>query len=296
MFEGDFCVIVDEGVWTMLHNFSREPEFPERLETKYFRILSYEFPPGYAGVYRSREYTRFCTILDGEKTVSLNHGRRYRYDSSKFLLMPRESHVDMTITRPTKAVVFELNNDLTENVSRHVSLDLQTDYHGLVEDKFLLSRLTPQLRDILGRIRETVVLQQKDSKYILDLYAQELAYYLIKIKGAGQVLDLEPDHPVSQAVRYMQKEYAGRVSIKQLAADLGMSESNFSQQFKKIVGIGPKEYLTRIKMEKAEEIIAHESVTDTAFDLGYENISNFIENFKAVHGVTPKQYKKRLEV
>jgi AraC-like DNA-binding protein len=91
----------------------------------------------------------------------------------------------------------------------------------------------------------------------------------------------------------METEYAGRLSIKKIADDLGMSEANFSQRFKKIIGINPKEYLTRLKMKKAEAIIAHESVTDTAFDLGYENISHFIENFKAVYGITPKQYKKK---
>jgi AraC-like DNA-binding protein len=45
-------------------------------------------------------------------------------------------------------------------------------------------------------------------------------------------------------------------------------------------------------MEKAKNIIAHGSVTEAAFDLGYENISYFISLFKDRYGVTPKQYKK----
>jgi AraC-like DNA-binding protein len=74
-----------------------------------------------------------------------------------------------------------------------------------------------------------------------------------------------------------------------------MSESNFCQYFKKITGVTPKEYLTDLKLSKAKDMIKHTSITDAAFDLGYENISYFISLFKNKYGMTPKQYKKNID-
>jgi AraC-like DNA-binding protein len=70
-----------------------------------------------------------------------------------------------------------------------------------------------------------------------------------------------------------------------------MSESNFCQYFKKITGCTPVQYFINFKMEKAIEMLKKESVTDVAFDLGYDNISYFILIFKKMYGMTPKQYQ-----
>ncbi|XAW88453.1 helix-turn-helix domain-containing protein [Vibrio sp. CDRSL-10 TSBA] len=49
--------------------------------------------------------------------------------------------------------------------------------------------------------------------------------------------------------------------------------------------------MTRLKLQQARRYLGHLSVTDTALELGYENISHFIRLFKKEFGVTPKQFK-----
>jgi len=98
-------------------------------------------------------------------------------------------------------------------------------------------------------------------------------YHLIQIKGVRQLVSAEPRNPVNKAIKLMKDEYMKPISIKQISYELDMSEANFCQYFKKVTGLTPIEYLTNIKMEKAKNFLAHESVTETALDLGYENIS-----------------------
>lgn len=112
------------------------------------------------------------------------------------------------------------------------------------------------------------------------------------MKGANHVLRLEYNNPVYKAVKYMNENCTSPLSIKQISSDLNMSEANFCQYFKKIIGVTPKEYLTNLKLAKAKDLIKHTSVTEAAFDLGFENISHFITLFKNKYGVTPKQYQK----
>jgi AraC-like DNA-binding protein len=276
----------------MLHDFNRELELPDRLETDYLRILYYDFPQKISGSYKSYEYTRLCTILEGEKHISVNQENKFKYDNNKFLLLPPKSDVYMTIDKPTKALVFELSDTLIKKVSENVSENFNVDYDLLVKDQLLCSQENSEFKDVLNKINKLLTTKNKSTEYILDLYAQEMVYNLIQIKGAQQILSFEPDNPVNKAIQYMKSEYMKPISIKQISYNLGMSEANFCQYFKKVTGSSPNKYLTNIKMEKAKNIIAHGSVTEAAFDLGYENISYFISLFKDRYGVTPKQYKK----
>jgi AraC-like DNA-binding protein len=240
----------------MLHDFSRELELSDRLETNYLRILYYDFPHKYSDSYKSYEYTRLCTILEGEKLISVNQADTFKYDKDKFLLMPPESNIFMTIDRPTKALVFELSDTLIKKVSENVSADYDIDYDLLVKDQLLCAQENLEFKDVSNKIIKSLTLRNKDMEYILDLYAQELVCNLIQVKGARQLLSFQPDSQVNKAINYMKSEYMMPISIKQISSDLDMSEANFCQHFKKVTGISPKEYLTIIKMEKAKNMKA----------------------------------------
>lgn len=136
----------------------------------------------------------------------------------------------------------------------------------------------------------------KNKEFLLDLYAQELVYNLFKIKGIQQVINLERVNPIHKSLKYIQDNIRQPISISQLASDQNMSETNFCNSFKKIVGITPKEYITNMKLTKAKDMLKNQNVTEVAFDLGYENISHFIALFKNKYGITPKQYKSIGEV
>jgi AraC-like DNA-binding protein len=201
----------------------------------------------------------------------------------------------MDIDVHTKALVFELNDDLLKNVSEKVSVDLKADYTTLIEVRFFKNKVTDDLNGCLNKIAHIVSQENKNKEFLLDLCAQELVYGLLQIKGTQQMLTFEHNNPIYKAIKYMHDNCESPISLKQISSDLNMSESNFCQYFKKVTGVAPKEYLTDLKLSKAKDMIKHTSITDAAFDLGYENISYFISLFKNKYGMTPKQYKKNID-
>lgn len=278
----------------MLTNFSRELELVDRLETDYLRILYYDFSQKFSGVYKSYEYNRLCTIIEGEKHVSINkENASFMYDNKQFVLLPPDSDVHMDIDIPTKALVFELNSYLIKNVSEKISMNYEINYDFLIEDRLFLGEESLEIKDNLNKMINVMAKSDKNREFLLDLYAQELVFHLIQVKGAHQVLNLEYDNPIHKAVKYMKDHYMLPISIKEIASDLKMSEANFCQYFKKITGMTPKEYLTNLKLSKAIDMLKHTNVTEAALDLGYENISHFIALFKNKYGITPKQYKMK---
>jgi AraC-like DNA-binding protein len=275
----------------MLTDFSRNLELVEGLETEYLRILYYELPPKFCDVYRSYEYTRLCTILEGEKSISVNQGDLFTYNKNEFLLLPPASSVRMNIAVPTKALVFELSNNLIEKVCEKICLTSEVADDALIEDIILCAHKTPALKGSVFKIETILTQSHRNKEFLLDLLAQELVYNLVQVKNAHLLLNSRDDSPIYKAIKYMTNNCLEPFSIKQLAADVRMSESNFCQYFKKVTGITPKEYLTNLKLAKAKDLLKHANVTEVALDLGYENISHFIALFRTKFGITPKQYK-----
>lgn len=279
----------------MLSDFSRSLEMMDRLETNYLRLLCYELPDHFSGIYKSYEYSRLCTILEGEKLISINNKESFRYGSNRYLLLPPGSTIHMEVARPTRAVVFELNADLIQQVCEKVSEEYQVDSKILSRENYCVEEKSFEIRQILNKITNQLLAGRKNAKFLVDLFAQELVYYLIQSKGANHILHCDSNSPVYRAIRYMNQNCMKPVSMKQLAYDLGMSESGFCQYFKKVTKMTPNEYFIKIKLDRAKELIKMESVTETAFDLGYDNISYFILLFKREYGMTPKQYKKMVQ-
>lgn len=275
----------------MLSNFRSDLERLDGLETNNIRALYYDLSSGYQDDYKTYGYNRLCTITQGEKCITINN-KTFKYDSSGILILPSHAKIGMKIYRPTKAIVYELNTKIIEQVSEKVFDDYSISPQSFPDSKFYLG--SNDYIELLKKIRDRLLDKEKDSEYLVDLYAKELVYHLIK-NGAIRQLLLDNNNPVNKAIRYMNSNYTQQICIKDIAYNLNMSESSLCQYFKKMTGVTPNQYYTKIKLEKAREMLKCTSVTETAFNLGYLNISYFIMIFKKTYGLTPKQYKMKIQ-
>lgn len=274
----------------MLTDFNRALELVDGLETDYLKLLYYDLAPTSCD-YKSYEYSRLCTIIEGSKHVTVNKGIQFTYKPGQFMLLPPHSNVHMDIEVPTKALVFELNDSVVKKVSEKISVDISANYDSLQEDRFFCGNINGELGKCLEQLSGIAVKPDKNKEFLLNLYAQELVYYLIQIKGVQQIINLEQNNPIHKSIQYIQSHITEPISINLLAYNLNMSEANFSNSFKKIMGVTPKEYITNLKLTKAKEMLKNQNVTEVSYDLGYDNISHFIALFKNRYGITPKQFK-----
>ncbi len=274
----------------MLTDFNRALELVDGLETDYLKLLYYDLAPTSCD-YKSYEYSRLCTIIEGSKHVTVNKGIQFTYKPGQFMLLPPHSNVHMDIEVPTKALVFELNDSVVKKVSEKISVDISANYDSLQEDRFFCGNINGELGKCLEQLSGIAVKPDKNKEFLLNLYAQELVYYLIQIKGVQQIINLEQNNPIHKSIQYIQSHITEPISINLLAYNLNMSEANFSNSFKKIMGMTPKEYITNLKLTKAKEMLKNQNVTEVSYDLGYDNISHFIALFKNRYGITPKQFK-----
>ena len=80
-----------------------------------------------------------------------------------------------------------------------------------------------------------------------------------------------------------------------LCRELGMSRAALYNKMKAITGAGAKEYITRIRLEKAKTLVETTglSIVEISEMTGFTSQSYFSTAFKAYTGMTPSQYKKQ---
>ena len=277
----------------MMTNFGRNVELVDNIETDYLGIIIYELFPMSCDL-KAYQYSRFCTILEGCKDITINSDTHLTYSPGQFFFLPPYSSVHFDIDIRTRALVLEINDNLLKSVTTKVSVDIAADYNSLKENKFFIGDINSEINYCLNNINNILLISgipEKNKKFLLDLSAQELVFYLIKIKGVQQVINLEYDHPIHKALKYIKENIKQPISISQLAYDLNMSETNFSNSFKKVMGTTPRVYITNLKLTQAKEMLKNKNVSEVANGLGFGDLSYFIALFKSKYGVTPKQYQ-----
>ncbi len=98
------------------------------------------------------------------------------------------------------------------------------------------------------------------------------------------------DARISSALAAMHGEPAKPWTLQSLAAAAGMSRTAFAGRFRKLMGTTPLRWLTRLRMDKAQALLARSNrpVGSVALEVGYESEAAFRRAFKRWRGARAK--------
>lgn len=133
------------------------------------------------------------------------------------------------------------------------------------------------------------LIEAKDIEGIRRFLAEML------IRGADRLTDngYGRDQTVTTIKRYIQENYAKRISIDEIAGQVNFSSVYANKIYKNQTQETIFEYLTRYRMERAKEMLKDPSsrIYLVAADVGYANKSHFCLKFKQYTGLSPADYK-----
>ena len=103
---------------------------------------------------------------------------------------------------------------------------------------------------------------------------------------------------VRRALEYIQENYRRDLSLDELSKELDISPYYFSKLFKEETGSNFVEYLTNLRMSRAQELLKDErcSMKEICLEVGYSDPNYFSRIFKKNFGVTPTEYREREKV
>ncbi|MDT8895256.1 AraC family transcriptional regulator [Halomonas sp. I1] len=99
---------------------------------------------------------------------------------------------------------------------------------------------------------------------------------------------------IVQVLSRLHTRYADEVSVEALARQANMSPSTFHQHFKEIVQASPLQYLKRLRLLKAQQLLAQKTcnVNQAASAVGYRSVSQFSRDYKRYFGISPLQHRQ----
>jgi len=98
-----------------------------------------------------------------------------------------------------------------------------------------------------------------------------------------------------QVVRHLSRNYRNPFSLEELARQLNYSQQYISRKYKEQTGLSPRDYVIRLRMEKAKTLLADKMATqqEIASYVGYPDLMYFNRMFKKHTGMTPGQFRKQ---
>ena len=113
----------------------------------------------------------------------------------------------------------------------------------------------------------------------------------VKFKGSRDHIDA-PIHKVQQ---WLDHYYREKISVRGMAKRSGLNERTFLRRFKKATGEAPLEYLQKMRIEKAKQLLTGSDQTLEAITaaVGYVDLSSFRRLFRQIVGISPTAYQQR---
>jgi transcriptional regulator GlxA family with amidase domain len=106
------------------------------------------------------------------------------------------------------------------------------------------------------------------------------------------------DTQIKKAQRYIEENCCAKMSIDELCKQVSLSKRTFLRRFRNATNDTPLNYIHKVKIEKAKELLENERITfeEIAYSLGYEDVNAFRKIFVRQTGISPKKYKARFYV
>ena len=95
------------------------------------------------------------------------------------------------------------------------------------------------------------------------------------------------------AVAIVENDYASDLSLDDIARRVASSRRQLQRAYSEIGGTTFREHLTRVRMERAAELLATSGLTvrEVAFRVGYRQPAQFAKAFRRHFGVAPSDYR-----
>lgn len=103
------------------------------------------------------------------------------------------------------------------------------------------------------------------------------------------------DFYMQEAVTFMEQNYQRDLTVEEIADACKLNRSYFSKLFKESMGCPPQEFLIRMRLTKATELMKRTtaSIGEISALCGYPNQLHFSRAFKKRYGIPPREWRNQ---
>jgi AraC-like DNA-binding protein len=231
-------------------------------------------------------------VVNGKVSVTTYDGDEVTISNGEILFMPRDSYVISDFMKNGKIMeVFLLFFD------HDIVMKFIEGIEKFKGQKSTICKLeaTENIKNYFQNITK-MKFENPQNKKLLELKLLEFLHLINEKQDFVQTLQSSEEGKQRRDIGSMMLEhYDKNMTIADFASLSGRSLSTFNREFKEKYHTTPKQWLIEKKMNRAFELLQDgKTVTESAFEVGYLNVSNFIKAYKSVYDETPKVMQKSI--
>lgn len=101
---------------------------------------------------------------------------------------------------------------------------------------------------------------------------------------------------LEEMIRLIRRRACLGIRVAEAMAHSSLSPSTLSRRFQKLLGRTPKEEITRVRMEQAQQLLAETDrpLAEVAARCGFAELKHFGRAFRGAMGTTPSAYRREV--
>jgi len=253
------------------------------------------------GVYHDHDYTELAYILSGKGRYLIEE-KEYDVEPGDLIICNpgvKHTHVVTNSKEPTIEFIsgftdFQFKNMAPNSIELvdggcivHMSAELKQEIA-----MHCYAMIAEKESNLIGRyfMFKTHLMQ------MLLLVMREISEIEKTSQKGCNFESYNKSYAVNRIINYLNENYENKISLEQIAHNIYLSPVYISKIFKEETGESPINYLIKIRLEKAKDILLNSdggSIKSIANQVGYDDVYHFSKLFKKYYGVSPLYYKKR---
>lgn len=246
---------------------------PERINSLEWinETYHYEFSEGY-----------FQIVILKVDSIAFNREENLDYIQKKI--------VDLA-GKKLKALVFDKEYFLEEsrcmillNYRPEKEMEIYKAFKSLINELMLQN-------DIFESLKVTAGLGSTEKEAVFDFVSEVILTSMVEAVKRKQE---EGKRPIREAKNYIRLHYKDALTLEKVSGVVDLNASYLSALFKKETGKTFLEYLTKVRMDKAKEMLkeTNETISAICQEVGYSDTKYFVKCFQKYTGLKPNQYRK----
>jgi AraC family L-rhamnose operon transcriptional activator RhaR/AraC family L-rhamnose operon regulatory protein RhaS len=253
----------------------------------------------------SHDYIEIVVVLAGHVEHCINKKTYSVSSGDVYVLQGRQEHGFQKPTKDFRIInvmyrpeIFNFPLDKLRTMPGYQALFvLEPAKRSDSEFRSLLRLDSARLKEVLEkvqRLQHEMKMRSPGFDCISQAYLLELIVFLSRLYSKSSESSTSDLLRFSEAVAWMEENYAKLLSVPALARRAAMSNRHFFRMFKKIFHIPPLEHIIQLRIRHAAELLESRSnnITETAFKCGFSDGNYFSKQFRRIMGVSPRQYRK----
>lgn len=239
-------------------------------------------------------------LANGECNVIINN-KIYRFMKGDIVIVPSgEIHRTNYVGKGThERIIISFREDVIHWIKAFAG-------DAIVDECFKAQVISipEKRRDYVEGLMNKLLFESEEQDVLSPAFVRtslvELILFIIRCQKYEQnaIKEIDVDNQLMQEIAtYIYKNYDKNLTLDYIASRFHISRSYLSKKFKATTGFGFKEYIVNVRIKNACTLLlqTNKSITDIAFECGFNDSNYFGDAFRHVKGISPNKYRKSKE-